>query len=177
MGATGLVSRTIVRNRTSKGASNALGEKRHWLVRFFAEILVLTLLAIAVLSYTFDVGERIGWDRADPKTEPAAVQPPEGLRLPSAGLVPAVARPGKAVGVDPVRVAAVVSPLLKKRVLGPHYGVLVTDLTTGKAVYRTGAQGDHARLDDQAAHLDRCAGVARFDGPLPDDGPAGAEQA
>jgi D-alanyl-D-alanine carboxypeptidase/D-alanyl-D-alanine-endopeptidase (penicillin-binding protein 4) len=143
-----------------------LGEKRHWLARFFAEILVLTLLAIAVLSYTFDVGERLGWDRADPKTEPAAVQPPEGLRLPSAGLVPAVARPGKAVGVDPARVAAVVSPLLRKRVLGRHFGVLVTDLTTGRAVYRTGARvitpASTTKLLTSTAALESLGSMARF---------------
>ena len=167
MGATGLVSRTIVWNRTSKGASNALGEKRHWLARFFAEILVLTLLAIAVASYTFDLGERwLGWGQADPKTEPAAVQPPEGLRLPVAGAVPAVARPGKAVGVDPAKVAAVVAPLLRKRVLGPHFGVLVTDLTTGRPVYRTGAKvitpASTTKVLTTAAALESLGAMARF---------------
>jgi D-alanyl-D-alanine carboxypeptidase/D-alanyl-D-alanine-endopeptidase (penicillin-binding protein 4) len=143
-----------------------LGEKRHWLARFFAEILVLTLLVVAVASYAFDLGERIGWDRADPKTEPAAVQPPEGLRLPAAGPVPAVARAGKGVGVDPAQVAAVVSPLLRKRVLGPHFGVLVTDLTTGKPVYRAGAKvitpASTTKLLTSTAALESLGSMARF---------------
>ena len=166
MGATRIVSRTIVRNHTSKGASNALGEKRHWLARFFAEILVLTLLVVAVASYAFDLGERFGWDRADPRTEPAAVQPPEGLRLPAAGPVPAVARPGKGVGVDPAQVAAVVSPLLRKRVLGPHFGVLITDLTTGKPVYQAGAKvitpASTTKLLTSTAALESLGSMARF---------------
>ena len=54
---------------------------------------------------------------------------PEGLRLPAAGRR-AARSPGRArrVGVDPAQVAAAVQPLLRKRVLGPHVGVLVTDL-------------------------------------------------
>ena len=107
-----------------------------------------------------------GWDPADPKTEPAAVQPPEGLRLPAAGPVPAVARPGKGEGVDPAQVAAVVSPLLRKRVLGPHFGVLVTDLTTGKPVYRAGAKvitpASTTKLLTSTAALESLGSMARF---------------
>ena len=143
-----------------------MGEKRHWLARFFAEILVLTLLVVAVASYAFDLGERLGLDRADPKTEPAAVQPPEGLRLPAAGSVPAVAQPGEVTGVDPAKVAAVVRPLLKRKVLGPHFGVLVTDLTTGKPVYRTGARAitpaSTTKLLTSTAALEALGPMARF---------------
>ncbi len=80
--------------------------------------------------------------------------------------MPAVARPGKAVGVDAARVAAVVSPLLRKRVLGPHFGVLVTDLTTGKAVYRTGARvitpASTTKVLTSAAALESLGSMARF---------------
>jgi D-alanyl-D-alanine carboxypeptidase/D-alanyl-D-alanine-endopeptidase (penicillin-binding protein 4) len=50
-----------------------------------------------------------------------------------------VARPGRAVAVAPDQVAAAVRPLVKRRALGPHYAVLVTDLRTGKPVYRQGS--------------------------------------
>jgi len=117
-----------------------LGDKRHWLVRFSAEILVLLLLVFGVASYQYDLGERwLGWGPADPRTDPSAVLPPEGLRLPAAGAVPAIAQQGAAVAVDPARVAAVVQPLIRKRVLGRHYGVLVTDIATGRPVYKQGA--------------------------------------
>ena len=117
-----------------------MGDKRHWLVRFSAEILVVVLLAVGVASYRFDLGERwFGWGPADPRTDPSAVLPPEGLRLPAAGAVPPIARPGAAVAVDPARVGAVVQPLIRPRVLGRHYGVLVTDVATGRPVFRQGA--------------------------------------
>ena len=77
--------------------------------------------------------------------------------------------------MDPAQVAAVVSPLLRKRVLGPHFGVLVTDLTTGKPVYRAGARvitpASTTKLLTSAAALESLGS----DGALPDDGPVGAE--
>jgi D-alanyl-D-alanine carboxypeptidase/D-alanyl-D-alanine-endopeptidase (penicillin-binding protein 4) len=117
-----------------------LGEQRHWLVRFLAEVIVLGLLAVALVSYQFDLGERwFGWGAADPRTDPSAVLPPEGLDLPEAGVAPVVAKPGQAVAVDPDAVAAAIRPLVRRKALGPHYGVLVTDLMTGSPVYRQGA--------------------------------------
>ncbi len=117
-----------------------MGEKRHWSLRFAAEIVVVVLLATALVSYRFDLGERwFGWRAADPATEPAAVLPPVGLRLPAPRAVPAVSLPGPAIGVDSSRVAATVRPMLRRDVLGKHFGVLVTDLATGEPVYREGA--------------------------------------
>ena len=147
-------------------------EQRHWLVtfpvRFLAEIVVLVLLAGAVLSYQYDLGERwFGWGKADPATEPAAVQPPEGLKLPPTGAAPVVAHPSRTVPGDPARVAAVVQPMLRKRVLGRHFGVLVTDLGTGQAAVPLRGTDGHTRLDHQAAHLHGRTQHARPDGPVP----------
>ena len=144
-----------------------MGDQRHWLVRFSAEILVVVLLATAFVSYQFDLGERwFGWGPADPATDPAAVLPPEGLRLPAARVVPVVASPGSSVAVDPARVAAVVQPLLRKRVLGRHFGVLVTDLATGRAVYRQGAPtitpASTAKLVTATAALETLGPMTRF---------------
>ncbi len=142
-------------------------EKRHWLVRFAAEILVVALLAVAVVSYQFDLGERwFGWGPADPKAEPSAVLPPVGLRVPTAAPVPAVARPGRAAAVDGAQVAATVQPLLRKRVLGKHFSVLVTDLGTGHAVYREGAPtitpASTTKLLTSTAALETLGEMARF---------------
>jgi serine-type D-Ala-D-Ala carboxypeptidase/endopeptidase (penicillin-binding protein 4) len=148
-----------------------VGEQRHWLtsfpLRFLAEIVVVVLLAAGVLSYQLDLGERwFGWGRANPKTEPAAVQPPEGLKLPATGAAPVVAHASPSVPGDPARVAAAVQPLLRKKVLGRHYGVLVSDLATGRTLYRTGAAmvtpASTTKLLTSTAALTTLGPMARF---------------
>ena len=123
-----------------------MGDSRHWLIRFAAEIVVLALLAVGVASYRFDLGERwFGWHAADPTTE---------------------ARPGSSVAVNAARVAAVVQPLLRKRVLGRHVGVLVIDLTTGRPVFRAGAStitpASTTKLVTSTAALETLGPMVRF---------------
>ena len=141
-------------------------EQRHWLVRSLGEIVVLVLLATAVLGYRFDLGERLGWSAADPRTDPSSVRPPQGLDLPRTGVAAAVARPGQAVSVDPGRVAAVVRPLVQRKPLGRHVAVLVTDLTTGAPVYRQGAgsvtPASTTKLLTAAAALEALGPMARL---------------
>jgi D-alanyl-D-alanine carboxypeptidase/D-alanyl-D-alanine-endopeptidase (penicillin-binding protein 4) len=144
-----------------------LGEKRHWMLRFAAEILVVVLLVAGVASWQLDLGERwFGWGPADPATEPAAVLPPEGLKLPAPGPAPAIAPTRAAVAVDAGRVAAVVRPLLRRKVLGRHVGVLVTDLTTGRPVFRSGAPtvtpASTTKLVTATAALESLGPMARF---------------
>jgi D-alanyl-D-alanine carboxypeptidase/D-alanyl-D-alanine-endopeptidase (penicillin-binding protein 4) len=114
------------------------GRRRQgWLV----ELLVLSLLAFAVVSYHYDLGERwFGWGPVDPVAEPDRVLPPEGLRLPAPREAPAVAEAAGSVEVDAAAVAAAVRPELRGRVLGPRYSVLVADAATGEEVFREGAQ-------------------------------------
>ncbi len=144
-----------------------MGDKRHWLVRWMAELVVLTLLVAAGLAYQFDVGERwLGWGPADPKTEPAAVAPPEGLRLPEATVVPALAGVVRPVAVDPALVAATLRPMLGRGALGRHFAVLVTDLGTGEAVFRQGAPritpASTAKLLTATAALEALGPMTRF---------------
>jgi serine-type D-Ala-D-Ala carboxypeptidase/endopeptidase (penicillin-binding protein 4) len=142
-------------------------EQRHWLVRFLAEIVVLVLLAAGVASYQFDLGERwFGWGPADPTTEPAAVEPPEGLKLPPTGAARLVTRASSAAAAEPARVAAVVQPMLRRRVLGRHVGVLVTDLATGRPLFRSGAAAvtpaSTTKVLTSAAALASLGPMARF---------------
>lgn len=144
-----------------------MAERRRWPVRFLAEIVVLTLLALALVSLELDLGERwFGWGPADPRTDPSAVAPPEGLKLPASGVAPVVARTGAAVAVDPARVAATVRPFLRKAVLGKHYAVVVTDLSTGRPVFGQGAPtitpASTTKLLTSTAALESLGPMARF---------------
>ena len=144
-----------------------MAQRRRWPVRFLAEIVVLTMLAFALVSFEFDLGERwFGWGPADPRTEPSAVPPPEGLRLPHSGVAPVVAKTGAGVAVDPARVADTVRPFLRKAVLGKHYAVVVTDLSTGRPVFRQGAPtitpASTAKLLTSTAALESLGPMARF---------------
>lgn len=107
--------------------------------RFLPEVLVLLLLAAAVLAWRFDLGPRWFGTGADPVRQPAAVLPPDTVKLPApTGFrrVARTARPGKA---DPAKVSAAVAPMLRPKVLGPHFSALVADLSDGTVVYRGGA--------------------------------------
>ena len=144
-------------------------ERRHTrpVLRYLAELTVLVLLVAAFASYRFDLGERwFGWGPVDPATDPSAVLPPQGLRLPAARAVPRVAAPGRRVDVDAGRVAAAVRPLLERSVLGPHYSVLVTDLGTGEEVFRAGAESvvpaSTTKLLTTVAALETLGGTSRF---------------
>ena len=149
--------------------------RRRPLLRHLPELLVLALLVAAVASYRFDLGERwFGWRPVDPATEPTAVLPPAGLRLPASRVAPRVAAPGRHVDVDAAQVALAVEPLLQRRVLGPHYSVLVTDLGSGKEVYSARRPERHTGLDDQAAHLGRGPGLPGWHEPVHDLHPSAA---
>lgn len=151
-----------------------VGDERHTGVRrrrrwrsWLVEALVLALLAVAVVSYRFDLGERwLGWGPVDPSLEPAAVLPPVGLRLPALRPAPAVAEPSRAVALDPAAVAAAVRPELRGRVLGPHFSVLVTDLRTGEEVFSAGADtvtpASTTKLLTSVAALETLTPDARF---------------
>ncbi len=142
-------------------------DQRHWLVGYLAEIVVLVLLATAFVSYRYDLGERwLGWGAADPTSDPASVEPPEGLRLPPTPEVALVATGGDDVAVDPALVASVVRPLVRRKVLGPHFTILVTDLATGRVVHRQGAASvtpaSTTKILTSAAALESIGKMARF---------------
>jgi D-alanyl-D-alanine carboxypeptidase/D-alanyl-D-alanine-endopeptidase (penicillin-binding protein 4) len=137
-----------------------------WVVRWLAEILVLVLLVFGVAAVWFDLGER--WFGApDPATEPAAVAPPEGLRLPEQAAAAPVSTPPAVRPADPARVAAAIRPMLARRgVLGRHVGVLVTDLGSGRDLFRSGAAtvtpASTTKLLTSAAALESIGPMARF---------------
>ena len=128
---------------------------------------VLAIVAAAALAFQFDLGERwFGNRAADPVNEPAAVLPPEGLKLPEVAVAAEVAGRVDPSGLDPARVAAQVRPLVRRGVLGPHVGVLVTDLDTGRLLFRSGAAAvtpaSTTKLLTSAAALSSLGPMARF---------------
>jgi len=66
------------------------------------------------------------------------VLPPEGLALPVQHAAAEVAKPLESSQASPRAVARTVQRLLADRRLGSHVDVLVTDLETGKPLYRQG---------------------------------------
>jgi len=101
-------------------------------VGFVPDLLVVATVALAFLAWHFDLGTRWGLAAPDPATEPALVLPPEGLALPVQHPAAVVAEPLVSSQASPSAVARIVQGLLADRRLGPHVGVLVTDLETGK---------------------------------------------
>jgi D-alanyl-D-alanine carboxypeptidase/D-alanyl-D-alanine-endopeptidase (penicillin-binding protein 4) len=137
-----------------------------WVLRWLAEIVVLVLLVFGVAAARFDLGDR-WFGGPDPATQPAAVAPPEGLKLPQEAAAGPVSTPPAVRPADPARVAAVVRPLLAHRgVLGRHVGVLVTDLASGRAVFRSGAStitpASTTKLLTSTAALESLGPMARF---------------
>ena len=106
--------------------------------RWSTGLVVLVLLVAAVASW-FDLGDRLGLAAPSPLTEPAKVQPPDGLSLPRARPAPPVARARPVGAVDPAAVRRAVAPLLRSAKLGPHVVVRVAQLSDGRVVYRHGA--------------------------------------
>ena len=127
---------------------------------------MLALLAGGVAIVAFDLDTR--WFGAtDPVNEPAAAPPPEGLALPKEAAVAPVSSPPREVTADPAKVAAAIGPMLqRKRVLGKHIGVLVTDLRTGKPLYRAGSSlitpASTTKLLTSTAALEALGPMARF---------------
>ncbi len=141
---------------------------------FVPDLLVVATVALAFLAWHFDLGTRWGLAAPDPATEPALVLPPEGLALPVQHAAAEVAKPLESSQASPRAVARTVQRLLADRRLGSHVDVLVTDLETGKPLYRQGIRHRHACVDDEAAHLARGARGDRHRPPLRDHRAPGA---
>lgn len=108
---------------------------RRW-VRRTAAVIVIGLAAGAGVAWWYDVPDRL-WG-PDPATEPAAVEPPRGLRLPEAAVPRPVADPVRAGRANAARVADAVEDLVSPRRLGRRVSVVVADLQ-GRELFDTRA--------------------------------------
>jgi serine-type D-Ala-D-Ala carboxypeptidase/endopeptidase (penicillin-binding protein 4) len=101
--------------------------------------LVVAVLALALVTYQFDLGARwFGFDYPSPVTEPAKVAPPAGLELPQSQPAAPVAVASEDVSVAPANVRRVLRGLVRDRRLGADVAVDVSELADGDVVYRHG---------------------------------------
>lgn len=103
------------------------------------DLLVVALVVFSFLAWHFDLGSRWGLRTPDAHLGPAQVLPPEGLALPAQRAAPVVAAPLDSANASPAKVAKAVAGLLADKRLGGHVDVLVTDLASGRALYRHGS--------------------------------------
>lgn len=118
--------------------SHAQGRFGRRLRRWGAGVVALVLV-LAGLSYAFDLGPRVlGWHHPSPVTEPAEVEPPPGLTLPTPSTAGVVARAEPEGTADPAAVRRVVSRFIHDKDFGPRIAVAVDEVSDGKTVFRTG---------------------------------------
>ena len=142
-------------------------DRRHGsgaLLRWVPVVLVVALLAAALAAYRFDLGAAwFGTGDADPRRDPAAVAPPEGLAL------PALVSPAPVAATDddpdaPVRakVRRAVASFLADVDLGPHVVAAIGPLHgTGTLV----AVGDDVAIPASTTKLLTAAAALEVLGP------------
>ena len=146
----------------ARGRSSRRGRRpKGWLFARVVEVLVVVVLVAAGVLYFVDPH----WT-ADPRTQPAAVAPPKGLEVPRAAPVHRVAGPARAGQTDASALAERIRPMLRHRALGKHFALLVTDLASGKELFRDGARtvtpASTTKLLTTTAALDVLGPMARF---------------
>lgn len=120
---------------------HAVGARRHrvWL-SWLPEALVALVLLATVLHVELDLGHRVlGWEKVSPDSNPAEVLAPAGLDLKVGPLAPQVAATRGAGAVDPDAVRRALAPFVTDRDLGKHLSIAVSEVATGKIIYRRGA--------------------------------------
>jgi len=101
-------------------------------------VVVVLVLVAAGLSYHFDLGRRWFGTGPSPVSEPAKVPPPAGLRLPAAHRAAPVAAAAPERPADGAAVRRAVAALLASKKLGRHVVLDVTQLPSGRVVFRHG---------------------------------------
>src|SRR5690242_3027135 len=149
---TRLVSRTMAvmgepRSRKLRG-SRARREQRHAqgfrslrrVLSWVPEVLVVLVVLGALGNVQYDLGHRwFGLKTVDPDARPAGVLPPLGLHLVAGTPPPAVAEPLTPGTAAPAKVRAALAHLLSDPRRGPHVDMMITDLSTGRVLFRRGS--------------------------------------
>ena len=142
-------------------------DRRHGsgaLLRWVPVVLVVVLLVSAVAAYRFDLGASwFGTGTADPRRDPAAVAPPEGLALPALRAPDPVARPDTdPAAPDRAKVRRAVASFLADADLGRHVVAAIGPLDgTGTLV----AVGDDTAIPASTTTLRTAAAALEVLGP------------
>lgn len=155
--------RSAPREQRHADASRTLRRVLSWV----PEVLVVLVVLAALGNVQYDLGHRwFGLSTTDPDAHPAAVLPPLGLDLTPGTPAPAVATaltPGTA---DPAKIRAALAHLLADERLGRHVDVQVTDLSSGKVLFRHGSgavtPASTTKLLTSLAALDSVGPMTRF---------------
>ncbi len=102
------------------------------------EVLLVAAVAFSLVAAHLHLGARWGLEGPDPAKQPALVLPPEGLDLRLDQTVAPVATPASGPPGDPTAIRQALAPRLNAPALGKRVGVVVTDLSTGAVLWRTG---------------------------------------
>jgi D-alanyl-D-alanine carboxypeptidase/D-alanyl-D-alanine-endopeptidase (penicillin-binding protein 4) len=131
------------------------------------EVLVVLLVASAFANLQYDLGERwLGLEAADVENRPSEVLPPEGLDLVAGSAAPPVASTSAGGRIDPAAVRRAIAPYVRDESLGRHVAIAVSDLDTGRNVFRRGRgaviPASTTKLLTAAAALEKLGPMTRF---------------
>ncbi|HEX4189403.1 MAG TPA: D-alanyl-D-alanine carboxypeptidase/D-alanyl-D-alanine-endopeptidase [Marmoricola sp.] len=159
-----------------QGHARRSRRRRGW-VSWIPEVVVLLVVVAAYGNAQYHLGHRwFGLSLADPTSNPAAVAPPAGLDLPVGNVAPAVAQYSPGGHLDPAAVKAALAPVIDDARLGGHVTVQVTELGSGKVVYRHGdyavAPASTNKLLTTTAALATLGPMSRFSTKVVADGDA-----
>lgn len=137
------------------------------ILSWLPDAVVVLLVVSAVANLTFNLDERwFGLDPADVREEPAEVLPPEGLDLTSGSVEPPVATTSAGGALSVVAVRRAVAPYVGHPSLGRHVQVAVSELGSGRVVYRNGSgaitPASTTKLLTGAAALEKLGPMTRF---------------
>lgn len=137
------------------------------LLSWVPELLVVLVVLAAVGNAQYDLGHRwFGLEKADPDSHPAQVLPPLGLDLTAGTPAPPVASALTPATADPVAIRAALAHLLSDQRLGKRVALVVTDLGSGKVLFRHGSgavtPASTTKLLTSVAALESLGPMARF---------------